>query len=118
MELVGTALCLVEDVAAEDVPVLRGGISRNDLHLINRIDAGVVTGNVVESLINVDTVKQVLIYLLTIPVDRNGRVCADRSRDSGVVDETVGVGADRAGQKGGQCDDIAANERHVFNRAR
>ncbi len=91
VELVGSALGLVEDVAAEDVAVFSRSVGRDDLHLADGVDAGVVARDVVESLVDVHTVEQVLVGLLAVAVDGDGLVGADWSGDRALLTKPLGL---------------------------
>src|SRR5712664_2416502 len=64
MPLVGAALGLVENIAAEHVSILSRRIGRDDLDLADRIHAWVIAGDIVEGGVEIHAVEQVLVRLL------------------------------------------------------
>ena len=81
MELVGTALGLIENIAAKHVAILCRSIRGDHLHLTDRIHAGAIAGNIVEILVDIHAVEQVIVGLLAVAVDGDGLVGADRPGD-------------------------------------
>ena len=80
MELVGTALRLIENIAAKHVAILCRSICRYHPQLTDRIHAGVITGYIVERLVDIHTVEQVIVGLLAVAVDGDRNIAGDGTR--------------------------------------